>query len=382
MKSYLRMPGLLAVGVATCAMALNAQAADPEYRDVHGQIQAQQYEPQPVTGTNAAVGKPGAAELGTQASPTPVTVGANSGGQFFAFAESLFLKPVNDQLHFALLTPTSAITPGGSLPPPGSELASVETDYAPGFRLGLGSKIGTSGMDAAFAFSYLKSKNVSRVTQPAGGQLVAIRFPSTNLNRYADSASGKYNLDNIVLDFEVGQKLNLGSGLGMRLFAGLRYASMKTRLKVTYYGEDFAGPGRVVVMEKSSMAGIGPRFGSSMTWNLPFGLYVGGDAAASLLFGNLDHTTQVEGGGIYILDFDSNDTGQLFPVVESKLALGWQKQFTDRIGLSIESGYRYQVWFSAQGELRIPDADNLQFVDKSRTDIGLHGPFLTASLSF
>lgn len=372
MKSYLRMPGLLAAGVATCAIALNAQAADPEYRDVHGQIQAQQYEPQPVTGTNAA------AELGTQASPTPVTVGSNSGGQFFASAESLFLQPVNDQLHYALVGPEPFI---GPITPAGTEMASVDTDYAPGFRVGLGAMIGNSGMDVAVSFSYLKSKNVSRVTKPLGGDLAATRFFPSGSPGLADSASGKFNLDNIVLDFEVGQKLNLGSSLGIRLFAGLRYASMKTRLKATYYGGDFAGdPG--VVIDKSSMSGVGPRFGSSMTWGLPFGLYMGGDIAASLLFGNMDFKHHESGIGFVFSDIEEDGTGQIFPVVESKLALGWQKQFTDRLGLDIEAGYRYQAWFNAQGNLQHIDNQGTQRIDNTRSDIGLHGPFLTASLSF
>ena len=196
---------------------------------------------------------------------------------------------------------------GGEPIPANSELESVGTNFSPGFRAGASMTVGNAGMDVAASFSYLKSKSVSRVSKPAGGAIGPIRFhPSLGRNA-ADSASGKYDLDNIVVDLEVGQKLTLGSSLGMRLFGGLRYASMKTRLKATY---------------------------------------IGGDVAGSLLIGNIDFGhKEVDQFGIEV-DIEEKETAQIFPVVESKLALGWQMQFTDRLGMSVEAGYRYQVWFN------------------------------------
>jgi hypothetical protein len=367
MKRYLQASGLLAAGVTFCAVSLTAQAAEPDYYQA--------------ATTNAAAGQTGAAGRGTQASQTAVTVGANGNGKFSVFAETIFLQPVNNQLQYALKMPAPL---GGEPIPANSELESVGTNFSPGFRAGASMTVGNTGMDIAASFSYLKSKSVSRVSKPAGGAIGPIRFhPSLGRNA-ADSASGKYDLDNIVVDLEVGQKLTLGSSLGMRLFGGLRYASMKTRLKATYIGGDFVflGNTRGVATDKSDMSGFGPRFGSSLMWSLPAGFSIGGDVAGSLLIGNIDFGhREVDQFGVEV-DIEEKETAQIFPVVESKLALGWQMQFTDRLGMSVEAGYRYQVWFNTQGNMIFSDDVGPTALDNKRSDIGLHGPFLKAAMSF
>ena len=72
----------------------------------------------------------------------------------------------------------------------------------------------------------------------------------------------------------------------------------------------------------------------------------------------------------------------LFPVIEAKLALGWYGKLTDRIALSIVAGYRFQQWFNVQGTMQFPDDVTDTVLINKRSDIGLHGPFGTAKITF
>ncbi len=178
------------------------------------------------------------AALPTGAAPFQVVVPNLKSGVEFTL-EGLYVQPTNSDLDYvtSVVTPTTGNT--------NTNLSNVDPDYDFGFRVGLGYIFPDSGNDVQASWTHF-SHSSSDSTGFAGlgidavtrsGNTLPVGDTATDTLTANSNADFKYD----AVDLDVGQYISVGTRLQTRLFAGLRYAQVKSNLTDTYAGSFTSG---------------------------------------------------------------------------------------------------------------------------------------------
>ena len=325
------------------------------------------------------------AEMGTGPSSSVVKIPDKAGG-WTAMAEVMFMRPSTGELDFAIEDPQdgSKVTTGRVL--------SVDTDYEPGFQIGVGYDFAGTGVDAKLAWSRLRTSNDESATAPAGSTLIAtLSSKGTGEGSSdADSARANVDFDYDVVDFEVGQTFQAGSSVDIRLFGGVRYANMDHDMEVFYQGGTFDAQGPddgALVTSKVDFSGIGPRIGVGGSWDLGSDFSLFGHTAVSLLVSDFDashvETSDSQNNPFRVNVTQDFDT-RVVPVVEISLGAGWVNRLSWGL-LTLRGGYEVQNWFNVVDPLDFSKASSLGASNPGRgntTDMGLDGFFFRGNVEF
>lgn len=249
------------------------------------------------------------------------------------------------------------------------------------------------------------------------------------------------------LDLNYGQHINIGSNFKLRWFGGLRYANLEQKLQinssaltrtvtpviltdVAVVAED--GEGTTVtgtisfitrndvafnheeaINQKAKFQGVGPQFGTDVTYELKNGFGLTGSLSTALLVGQqqstfnntINNETVYEtlanvniAGDLSGLDFDviitgnddfitansgdtsysRPDTTRIVPNMDAKIGVNYVTQFCNSTGttLSIEAGYAVSYYWNSID--RLPLSGSIDFAaDGNRTtNISFGGPYV------
>ncbi len=185
------------------------------------------------------------------------------------------------------------------------------------------------------------------------------------------------------IDFDVGMDFGLGDEGGMvRPFVGLRYAEV-----------NFNQDGRVLYSTGTRFGtydldshawGIGPRAGASLHLPVGGGFSLDGEAAAFVLFGQLerhDSGSFPQGGG-YFGPYDSEDDRTFFGA-EAELGMSYNFSLSPHTEGFVTLGYRASYLGNAvQGEQTLYDSNlaNPAFRNGGAEDYLTHGPFISFTI--
>lgn len=174
----------------------------------------------------------------------------------------------------------------------------------------------------------------------------------------AATANFKYN----VVNLDVGQYIQFGQQLTMRLFAGLSGGDLKEEVSTTFSGTriggDFPGPFSMNQDVTSKFVGIGPRFGVTANYDYcctGFGFI--GEAAISALIGTMESKTHFTGSGAELTEeFDQavnrqfirdQRVYQVVPAFDAKLGINYKHPFYNTSLLTVTAGYQAAVYVNA-----------------------------------
>lgn len=385
------------------------------------------------------------AALPTDAQPFQVVVPNIKSGIDITL-EGLYLQPTNTDTDYATTSIYSAsgnifndLSVAGT-----STVNNVDQDWNFGFRVGLGYTFEDSGNDVRLAWTHFNHTSSDSVTAPDNSVLTThfgfpfiaefpdfipfFLFGGADWDNVTASSSVKTRLDSV--DLDVGQYLDVGTRLRLRMFAGLRAARVTSDQTNTYVGssddvfiEEF-GQLEIdrtltnVEQMNSKFSGIGPRIGVDSSYHLGncFGLVA--HAAFALLVGETDTETNANLASVLTstltsstfvdtdtdtftitADGNSDDSTRVVPVLDAKLGLDYSYIFANESVLSIEAGYqvtqyidavdRFDGSVSLLGVQAVPgiidqpvDRNNVFVpvsVDAQRTtsSVGFHGPYLS-----
>jgi hypothetical protein len=353
--------------------------------------------------------------------------------------EGLYLQPSNSNLDYASVNQLTDIAFFDGFDFDAIEIdnqnnvQTVDPNYNFGFRVGLGYIFPNSGNDVQVNWTHFnhshsnttQAPDVSAIVTPNNHLTLVDPFLSDGLKRAAlfllnpvydvakVTGDAKFRLDSI--DLDVGQFVDIGTRLRMRMFAGLRGAQVRNdqTTTVTAFGEfeRFRGDDVIVVeyadqeVEQfdSKFTGIGPRFGVDSSYHIAncFGLIA--HASVALLVGQTDSNTtssndfeatvfeverrngEIEDIDVFLVDVDNNinsdNNTRVVPALDGKLGFDYSYIFQNDSVLSLELGWQWTQYIDAVDKLTadVSGPIDLDFSNVTRTtsSVGFDGPYLT-----
>lgn len=222
------------------------------------------------------------------------------------------------------------------------------------------------------------------------------------------SSDVKTQLD--AIDLDVGQYVDVGTRLEMRLFAGLRFAEVRSDQTINSAyeipGVNAVAIGAVADREElnSKFTGVGPRVGIDSVYHIGNCFGIVGHASMSLLVGqtqnngnrNIDMAPLPDNEDLpnRSLHSDTNvdDSTRVVPALDAKLGLNYSHEFDNESVLTLEGGYQVTQYIDAVDRID-SGVDALEIVHEgvsgdgplaipanaTRTthSVGFHGPYLS-----
>lgn len=300
------------------------------------------------------------------------------GADVFITADFIWWKVTEDGLHYAAnglaagQTATPAADPFRSAPK--GRVKDVGSDWAPGFKVGLGLNLAHDGWDLYTQYTWLNSSN-SNSTSAADGNGLVSSFAGigqqgggagATLIRAA-SASGKWSNHFNVIDLELGRNFYLSQFLTMRPHVGLKGTWQDTDYRFNFTArsdEQFQidvqdannittlGPYRM--HGHTDVWGIGVRGGLDVSWYMTKSWSIYGKFAWTTMWANYYELSrkdtldfQDQNASKVVVNIDNSNQYSVKYVGEMELGLRWQTWFyDDNYHFSVQAGWEQQVWLN------------------------------------
>jgi hypothetical protein len=318
-----------------------------------------------------------------------VVVPSQHGG-FKVGVDALYLRATSSDLDYATLFSN---TIGAS--PLLATNASVDPSYTWGFYVQVGYLVPCTGNDITLGYTYLRPNDTDSVTSGAttSGMAAVMFLPAGELGFQFISpnfaaASARSELDLNAVDLEIGQRFTTGA-YDMRMFAGLRYASIDHTFSSLAAGNFFGtGPADASTLAQefaSNYRGIGPRMGVDGRYCLQSGFGIDANVSTSLLVGKIDPKYDAVAvneatvpGSITTFQENNGSRSRVVPVLEAKLGVDYT-HIMDRCAKSsvvFEAGYQVTNYFNAIEHAGVVSQGDGPITATSTTDVAFDGPYL------
>jgi hypothetical protein len=390
-----------------------------------------------ITGLSVSLGA--YAALPTDAAPFELVV-PNLKSGLGVTLEGLYLQPTNSDLDYITAASTINI---GNIINNSTQVKSVDPDYNLGFRVGLGYTFADSGNDVQLSWTHFNHTDTDNftagdntfITTPLGFRNY-INAATTEAQRHEAlfntdttiyeegtvSSDATFKLDTV--DLDVGQYIDIGTRLRMRMFAGLRFAQLENNQNTTYaegsffftltdYEYDFEEYAEYTDTYSESFdskfTGIGPRVGVDSFYHLGNCFGIVAHAAVALLVGQTETSTNSVETRTQFVEFlttppdnfpfgeeddtfitnnslNANDSTRVVPVIDAKLGLNYSHVFDDGATFSLEGGYQVTQYIDAVDKLTTEAVagENGLITQANRTtsSVGFNGPYLSLNYKY
>lgn len=278
-------------------------------------------------------------------------------------ADFIYWTVREDNLDFAM-TQGSSMVFGAEAKPPKGRVFRPETNWRPGFKVGLGHDLCFDGWDVYAEYTWYNLRNTNNSVEATSSLFVSDTFWFVNNpgNSIANSylvGEGKWFLNFNVLDLEMGRNFYVSPRLMLRPFFGLKGTWQKQTLKVVF--DDFEGSPNIVSMKnRMKNWGVGILAGLNTSWHINRAVSVIGNIAVSGLWEQFKVNRFDNDFTVFLNRNTSllNVTDRfhiLRPVIEWMLGARWETWFScDSYHFSAEAGWEQQVWFSQNMFIRLP----------------------------
>ncbi|MEJ2040668.1 MAG: Lpg1974 family pore-forming outer membrane protein, partial [Desulfosarcinaceae bacterium] len=295
--------------------------------------------------------------------------------------ESVYLRPSRSGLDFAV---------ADSFNDPDRVRGSykkVDPDYSSGWRAGIKIEAG-SGRDFGLKVGKVTGRDSASAEAEPGGTLWGTWLHPNSIidDNDVDSAEASYDWEQTVFDFSVGQQLNIGKNLDLRLEAGLRHARVNQEIEIMYLQDVSAVADRKdYITNKNEFTGWGPRVGIDFDWKLAYGFDLFGSFGGSLLMGDFDVRYKETDGQVFTdgtpdtlqkrIDVEESYDRRLVPVAEVQVGLGYVYPLKNNLKMGVKIGYEYQNWFNMVTSQGYMDDVDSQLMETDTTDLSFCGYF-------
>lgn len=327
-----------------------------------------------VAGLTASIGA--YAALPTGAEPFQVNIPKLKPGLEFNVT-GLYLRPTQNNLDYA-----TVLTVGNT------NNVSVNPEYNLGFGLGIGYVFPNSGNDVRLNWTHFSSKDTNSVSTQiaAGAPIIYVPYNFAYLANITNaSGSTKFKYD--AIDLVGGHFVNFGARLQVRIFGGLRYASLENDFTQFYANQiGVVGGYGITFGNVSKFNGIGPLFGVDMAYHLGNHFGIVGQVAGSLLIGSvksninfIQNLTLNNNTTTSTFTITSNNVNRVVPGVDAKLGVDYSYPLCIGSVFSVftaELGYQGTYYVNAFDQLQL----GLGAVNRIVDSIGFNGPYLSLNL--
>ena len=292
--------------------------------------------------------------------PTPIFL--DSGG-IFTSVDYLYWKPRSNGMDFAVSDPNN----DNNIEGPTEQ---IQPEGGSGVRASIGYLTDT-GWDVMFTYTHFGSHSTRAISAPPGGQLWLTRTNPASGNNFAFNATGATSVDYDTYDLEAGYWLYPTSSTAIRLFGGIRGATIDEQMIMSYSGGSIVNGTREQT-QSTDLNGVGLRTGAEGHWNVFGNISLFASAATSVLVADIT-TNYIENeplgpGKVNI----STEYFQTVPVME--VACGINAQ----IGcVNIQAGYELNSWLNVDPRTNFTGSQNMMRGGQTTVanDLGLDGLF-------
>ena len=318
------------------------------------------------TDAHGAGGHEGGHGAGHGGVPGHLKPAAPDEGGPFGSAEFLLLRPRRGAFDFAI--PSS----GGGLATDGPA-RSLNYELRTGLRAELGYRL-HSGWDVLAGYTYFRSNAFDAGSAPPGQVILPTRT-RPGLTDTVSFAGADANLEYNIYDAAVGRRFAVDEHLALRLYGGLRFASIRQDFKAYYDGLDARA---ATVASASNFTGFGPVVGGEAVFAGWRGFHLYARASGGLLTGTADNPlTETNNAGRTVYVRSGYDVRKVVPMASAGVGAGWQYRT-----VSIRAGYEITHFIDLIDQPRfVDDVGRGKFVAQS-ANLSLEGLFLRFGLAF
>jgi len=265
------------------------------------------------------------------------------------------LKPGASNLNYVILNKElPAQTPGWAE-------QELRPSYKPGFELGVRYLFPNSeNKDINLDWTHFYSNTSSSVTADGVTYFLGPDYEIGPLGVPIRQATGQATFRYDVVNLDVGQYVNFGQHLQMRIFAGLSNGFLREEVMSTYSGTTtgiYAGPFSTQQDVNSIFIGLGPRLGveGDYTFNSGFGLLAEG-AVSTLIGGLTSRSTYTSSAQELLVLYGQKVNNQVIkdqtvyqviPGIDAKLGVNYKHLFNNNALLTVSAGYQAAVYMNA-----------------------------------
>jgi hypothetical protein len=302
--------------------------------------------------------------------------------------ENVYLRPSRSGLDFAV---ADSLNDSGRVT---GSYKQVEPGYSSGWRAGMKIETG-SGRDIGFKVGKVTGGDSASAEVEAGGSLWGTWLHPNSIidDNDVDTAEASYDWEQTVVDLGVGQRLNVGENLDLRLEAGLRHAKVNQEIGISYAQITSSVSTRQDdITNQNRFTGWGPRFGIDFDWKLEHGFNLFGSLGGSLLMGDFDVSYTEIDGTVYSdgtpdtlssrIDVEESYDHRLVPVAEARAGIGYAYQLKNGLQMGAKIGYEWQNWFNMVTSQGYMDDVDSQLMETDTTDLSFYGYFFEGFLEF
>lgn len=288
-------------------------------------------------------------------------------GGWYAAAEFLYFTPRQRGLDFALVDPFNDLVPSGTV-------QTLNYRPSPGVRAGLAYILPGRGWDLGFTFTYFTATDEFGTAAPVAGLLYpSLTRPGLINEAAAGAANARLTLN--IYDITAGRTWGVDEATHVRLFGGVRLATVRQQFDAAYWGRDADA---AFVETRHRYDGVGPLFGAETWCGVGGGLGLFGRATGALLTGTMRApVSETNNGGATVY----TDLRDRYALTVPVLTLGVGVSYEYR-GVFLRAGYEVTNWFGLFERPTFTDSfAEGKFVRQS-SNLALDGLFVQLGLTF
>lgn len=261
----------------------------------------------------------------------------------------------------------------------------VGSDWAPGFKVGLGLNLSHDGWDLYSQYTWLHASDSSSLSRTDGVAYAGSLLPfDDGPTITGNKVKADWDLHFNVIDLELGRNFYLSQFLTMRPFIGFKATWQDQDLKVTTESNQFTIDGNgqqpdtqvtgpFVHKNATDVWGIGVRGGLNVSWYMSKSWSLYGDLAWTTMWTDYDKLTRSDtlydsstGNSKTYFNVSNDDLYTVKYIGEMELGLRWEMWFyDDNYHFAIQAGWEQQVWVN-WGQF-------VEVLDHINHDLSLHG---------
>lgn len=267
-----------------------------------------------------------------------------------------------------------------------AEVKTLSSDWAPGFRVGIGYNMPHDGWDLSLTWLRLYTKGHKKVTAGFGQELYpywdAPSGPAGGST--CTTARGTWKMHLNQLDLDLGREFFVSKWLTMRPHFGLRAAWVRQKLYGRYSNLSVPAGDELEFQTKLRSWGLGIEGGLNTRWGLGSGFSLYGDLNAAILYGfqkahpkeDIEQTSNK-----YLNAVRSYRVSN--PILDLALGLRWDHMFSrDRWHVGLRAGWEHHIYFNQnQTMIFVDDVSPGTFV-ANQGDLSLQGWTFGARFDF
>lgn len=227
----------------------------------------------------------------------------------------------------------------------------IDFDWSPGFRVGLGYKMKHDEWNTNFTYTYFHAKTTMRAHGGDSGVVQsAFLGPKVSIVGTFLSAKIHLNLDYHIFDWDLGRKVLVSDYLSLRPFIGVKGGWINQTLRSKWDKsidilDLLIFPFSASENVKNDFAGAGPKGGVNGMWTFAktkYGLFsLFGDFTAAYLWGHWDIKDKYQDSLFTTVFIKTRDRNLGALILQSYMGFGY-----DRNRLSLKLGYEIEDWFN------------------------------------